>query len=81
MHKFYFTKSFLKKFMEDNGLDLVETITDTHTTSLKYFFTKAKAFLPFFRFVLGPLSNVKFFNKIHFRINLGDLDLYIVKKR
>ena len=80
MHKFYFTKSFLKTFMENNGLKLVETITDTHTTSLKYFFTKMKAFLPFLGFVLGPLSNIKFFNKIHFRINLGDLDLYVVKK-
>ena len=80
MHKFYFTKSFLKNFMENNGLELVETISDTHTTSLKYFFTKVKVFLPFLGFVLGPLSNVKFFNKIFFKINLGDLDLYVVKK-
>ena len=81
MHKFYFTKLFLKKFMEQNGLELVETITDTHTTSLKYFFTKIKAIVPIFKFIFEPLSNIKFFNKIFIKINLGDLDLYIVKKK
>ena len=80
MHKFYFSKFFLKKFMDDNGLELIETITDTHTTSLKYFFTKIKAILPFLKFILEPLSNIEFLNKIYFKINLGDLDLYIVKK-
>ena len=81
MHKFYFSKSFLKKFMDDNSLELVETITDTHTTSLKYFFTKIKAILPFLKFILGPLSNIEFLNKIYFKINLGDLDLYVIKKK
>jgi 2-polyprenyl-3-methyl-5-hydroxy-6-metoxy-1,4-benzoquinol methylase len=80
MHKFYFTKSFLKEFMNNNGLELVETITDTHTTSLKYFFIKIKVILPFFKFILNPLSKIEFLNKIYFKINLGDLDLYIVKK-
>ena len=80
MHKFYFSKAFLKKFMNDNGLQLVETITDTHTTSLKYFFIKMRAILPFFKFILGPLSNIEFFNKIYFKINLGDLDIYVIKK-
>ena len=81
MHKFYFSKSFLKKFMNDNGLQLVETITDTHTTSLKYFFIKIKAILPFLKFILGPLSNIEILNKIYFKINLGDLDLYVMKKK
>ena len=56
MHKFYFTKSFLKNFMENNGFQLIETITDTHTTSLKYFFTKLQAIMPFSRFILKPLK-------------------------
>ena len=79
MHKFYFTKSFFRKFMDNNGLELVETISDTHTTSLKYFFTKVNAIVPFLGFVLGPLSKIEFFNKIHIKINLGDLDIYVVK--
>ena len=79
MHKFYFTKSFFRKFMDNNGLELVETISDTHTTSLKYFFTKVSAILPFLGFVLSPLSKIEFFNKIHIKINLGDLDIYVVK--
>ena len=67
--------------MEQNGLELVETITDTHTTSLRYFFTKIKAIVPIFKFIFEPLSNIRFLNKIFIKINLGDLDLYIVKKK
>ena len=81
MHKFYFTKSFLQNFMENNGLELVETITDTHTTSAMYFLTKIKTILPFLNFILGPLTNINFLNKIYFKINLGDLDLYVVRKK
>ena len=66
--------------MEKNGLELVETITDTQTTSLKYCLTKINAILPFLGFALGPLSNIEFFNKIYLKINLGDLDYYVVKK-
>ena len=80
MHKFYFTKSFLKNFMENNGFQLIETITDTHTTSLKYFFTKLQAIMPFSRFILKPLNKIKFLNNVNIKINLGDLDLYIFKK-
>lgn len=80
MHKFYFSKSFLKNFMKTNGMEVVETITDTHTTSLKYFVTKIKSIVPILNFLLNPVSKIKFLNKIHFKINLGDLDLYIVKK-
>ncbi len=81
MHKFYFTKSFLQNFMENNGLELVETITDTHTTSIMYFLTKIKTILPFLNFILGPLTNINFLNQIYFKINLGDLDLYVVRKK
>ena len=81
MHKFYFSKSFLKKFMTDNGLEVVETITDTHTTSLHYFLKKISAIIPFLSFITYPITKIKFLNKIHFKINLGDLDLYVVKKK
>jgi 2-polyprenyl-3-methyl-5-hydroxy-6-metoxy-1,4-benzoquinol methylase len=81
MHKFYFTKTFLQNFMENNGLELVETITDTHTTSIMYFLTKIKTILPFLNFILGPLTNINFLNQIYFKINLGDLDLYVVRKK
>ena len=80
MHKFYFTKSFLKNFMKNNGLEITETITDTHTTSLRYFIRKIKSIVPMLSLFLEPLSKIKFLNKIHFKINLGDLDLYVVKK-
>ena len=81
MHKFYFSKFFLKKFMEENGLRVVETITDTHTTSLHYFLKKISAILPLLNFFIKPLIKIKFLNKIYFKINLGDLDLYVVKKK
>lgn len=80
MHKYYFTKNFLKKYMESIGLRLEETITDTHTTSLKYFFTKIQAILPFTKFFLNPLSKISFISELNIKINLGDLDLYVFKK-
>ena len=66
--------------MESIGLRLEETITDTHTTSLKYFFTKIQAILPFTKFFLNPLSKISFISELNIKINLGDLDLYVFKK-
>jgi len=80
MHKYYFTKKVLKNILNKYNLDIVETISDTHIISLKYFFIKLNAIIPFIRFLTTPLLKIKFFNKINIKINLGDLDIYCVKK-
>jgi len=79
MHKFYFSKKVLKKILEEKNLEIVETVSDTHVISLKYFFIKLCKILPFLNFLFYPLSKISFFNKINIKINLGDLDIYFVK--
>ena len=79
MHKYYFTKKILKKIFNEKNLKIVETISDTHIISLKYFFIKLQKILPFLNFLLKPMSKFSFLNKINIRVNLGDLDIYFVK--
>ena len=79
MHKYYFTKKVLKKILNEKNLEIVETISDTHIISLKYFFIKLQKILPFLNFLLKPMSKFSFLNKINIRVNLGDLDIYFVK--
>ena len=80
MHKYYFTKKVLKQILNKYNLDIVETITDTHVISLKYFFIKINAIVPFMKLITSPLLKMDFLNKINIKINLGDLDIYCVKK-
>ena len=80
MHKFYFTKKVLKNILVKYNLEIIETITDTHIISLKYFLIKIKAIFPFLSFLLNPLIKINFLNNLNIKINLGDLDIYIVKK-
>lgn len=80
MHKYYFTKKVLKQILNKYNLDIVETITDTHVISLKYFFIKINAIVPFMKFITSPLLKINFLNKINIKINLGDLDIYCIKK-
>ena len=80
MHKYYFNKRVLKNILGKYNLEIVETISDTHIISMKYFFIKINAIVPFLRFLTTPLMKIKFFNKINIKINLGDLDIYCVKK-
>ena len=79
MHKFYFTKKFLKKIFEEKNLQIVETISDTHIISLKYLFIKLQKILPFFKFLFNAISKILFLSNINIKINLGDLDIYFVK--
>jgi len=81
MHKFYFTKNTLNKLMQENGLQIFDIKTDTHTISLKYFLIKIKGIFPILRFFIDPLLNKSWSNKINLKINLGDLDIYFVKKK
>ena len=80
MHKYYFTKRVLKNILGKYNLEIVETISDTHIISMKYFFIKINAIFPFLRFLTTPLMKIKFFNNLNIKINLGDLDIYCVKK-
>ena len=80
MHKYYFSKKVLKNILFKYNLEIIETITDTHIISLKYFFIKIKAIFPFFSFLLNPLIKINLLNNLNIKINLGDLDIYIVKK-
>ena len=80
MHKYYFTKRVLKNILRKYNLEIVETISDTHIISMKYFFIKINAIVPFLRFLTTPLMKIKFFNNLNIKINLGDLDIYCVKK-
>ena len=80
MHKFFFSKKVFENFFEKNNLSLVDIKKDTHIVSLKYFFIKIKAIIPIIGFLLNPLIKLKFINKINIKINLGDLDIYFVKK-
>ena len=52
MHKYYFTKRVLKNILGKYNLEIVETISDTHIISMKYFFIKINAIVPFLRFFL-----------------------------
>jgi 2-polyprenyl-3-methyl-5-hydroxy-6-metoxy-1,4-benzoquinol methylase len=79
MHKFYFSKKVLKKILEEKNLEIVETISDTHIISLKYFFIKLQKILPFFKFLFNTIAKLPFLSKINIKINLGDLDIYFVK--
>ena len=80
MHKFYFTKNFLNNLMKKNNLELIKTKKDTHITSLNYLLKKIKSLFPYVNFIINPLINAKWTNKINIKINLGDLDIYIYKK-
>ena len=76
----YTTKRVLKNILRKYNLEIVETISDTHIISMKYFFIKINAIVPFLRFLTTPLIKIKFFNNLNIKINLGDLDIYCVKK-
>lgn len=80
MHKYYFSKKVLKNILKKYNLEIVEIISDTHVISLEYFFTKLSAIMPIFKVIFNPLKNFKLINKINIKINLGDLDIYCVKK-
>ena len=80
MHKYYFSKKVLKNILFRYNLEIIETITDTHIISLKYFFIKIKAIFPFLSFLLNPLIKINLLSNVNIKINLGDLDIYIVRK-
>ena len=80
MHLYYFSRKTLKKILQDNNLKIVKIKQDVHIVSLKYFFLKLSALVPLIGSLFLFMSKIKIFEKFNIKINLGDLDIYFVKK-
>ena len=80
MHLYYFSRKTLKKILQDNNLKIVKIIQDVHIVSLKYFFLKLSALVPLIGSLFLFMSKIKIFEKFNIKINLGDVDIYFVKK-
>ena len=80
MHLYYFSRKTLKKILQDNNLKIIKIKQDVHIVSLKYFFLKLSALVPLIGSLFLFLSKIKIFGKFNIKINLGDLDIYFVKK-
>ena len=80
MHLYYFSRKTLKKILQDNNLKIVKIKQDVHIVSLKYFFLRLSVLVPLIGSLFLFMSKIKIFEKFNIKINLGDLDIYFVKK-
>jgi len=80
MHKFYFSNSTLKFFLEKNNMDLFKITTDTRLISLEYLLEKLCILAPKIDFIFKFFLKFKFLKKMTTKINLLDLNIYYAKK-
>ena len=66
--------------MKKNSLEIIKTKKDFHIVSLNYLLMKIKSLFPYISFLINPLIKLNVTKKINIRVNLGDLDIYFVKK-
>ena len=72
MHKFYFSNSTLKFFLEKNNMDLFKITTDTRLISLEYLLEKLCILAPKIDFIFKFFLKFKFLKKMTIKINLLD---------
>jgi 2-polyprenyl-3-methyl-5-hydroxy-6-metoxy-1,4-benzoquinol methylase len=80
MHKYYFSNSTLKYFLNKYNLDLFKIKTDARLVSLEYLFNTLIVLMPKLTFVFKFFLKFDFFKKLTIRINLLDLNIYFAKK-
>ena len=80
MHKYYFSNSTLKYFLNKFNLDLFKIKTDTRLTSLEYLFNYLIVLMPKLTFIFKFFLKFHFLKKLTVKINLLDLKIYFAKK-
>ena len=80
MHKYYFSNSTLKYFLNKFNLDLFKIKTDTRVISLEHLLNTLIVLMPKLTFVFKFLLKFNFLKKLTIKINLLDLNLYFAKK-
>ena len=80
MHKYYFSNSTLKYFLNKFNLDLFKIKTDTRLISLEYLFNTLIVLMPKLTFIFKFFLKFNFLKKLTIKINLLDLKIYFAKK-
>ena len=79
MHKYYFSSSTLRYFLNKSNLHLFKIKNDVRLISLEYLFGTLIVMMPKLGFVFKFFLKFKFLKKLTVRINLFDLKIYFAK--
>ena len=80
MHKFYFSNTTLRYFLNKNNMDIFKIKKDTRLISIEYLLYKFCILISKIDFIFKFFLKFNFLKKITIRINLYDLNIYFVKK-
>ena len=80
MHKYYFSNSTLRYFLNKFNLDLFKIETDARLVSLEYLFNTLIVLMPKLTFIFKFFLKFYFLKKLTIKINLLDLNIYFAKK-
>ena len=79
-HKFYFSNSTLRHFLNRNNMDIFKIKNDARLISVEYLLFKLCVLIPKIDFIFKFLLKFNFLKKITAKINLFDLNIYFAKK-
>ena len=80
MHKFYFSNTTLRYFLNKNNMDIFKIKKDTRLISIEYLLYKLCILISKIDFIFKFFLKFNFLKKITIRINLYDLNIYFVEK-
>jgi len=76
MHKFYFSDSSVKKYLNKNNLNLKEIIGDVRIISIEYLFLKISQKIPIFKYFYNLLIKFKSIKDTSVKFSLFDINIY-----
>ena len=80
MHKFYFSNTTLRHFLNNNNMDIFKIKKDTRLISIEYLLYKLCILINKIDFIFKFFLRFNFLKKITIRINLYDLNIYYAEK-
>jgi 2-polyprenyl-3-methyl-5-hydroxy-6-metoxy-1,4-benzoquinol methylase len=81
MHKFYFSDSSVKKFLDKNDLFLKNIIGDVRIISLEYLFLKISQKISIFKIFYNLLMKFESIKNISIKFSLFDINIYCAHKK